>query len=434
MEYLCIIVSVTLAVLFFALTRKIYNAGTIFLGYWAIITLLTSLNFDNATPVRQSTYGFILLGLVSFAAGCLLCLSTKHKAQINPDFKFHIVSYRLLNIACIIIIIYSIYRFTIIAEYLLQGVSWGNIRLMHGVAGETGEGTLKGGTWSQIIHDDFVAPWVYLIAPTVAVDLILGNRNKRFILLSLIAMIFYSISSVSRAIWGFLILYLLIILAAFLHRKNISPKVKKWLRRIPIFALILFGIIIAITKSRSETSQVNLLYNMIAYLTGGIRLFDIHLQEPIADIRTYGFFSTYGFIYPVFFLLNYVGILKYPPVFTDIAYIKQQLEVFVTLSDHVRMNAYCTLFFNFYNDFGVFGIFLGSLIFGYFCMLAYIYFVRKKNVRTFVCYLILIQFMIFSMARIYTIYTTRALSLVWLLVLLPKEGNRTVRITFKRKR
>ena len=161
---------------------------------------------------------------------------------------------------------------------------------MHGVAGETGEGTLKGGTWSQIIHDDFVAPWVYLIAPTFVVDLILGNRNKKFILLSLTAMIFYSISSVSRAIWGFLILYLIIILVMFLRRKNISPKVKKWLKRIPIFAVILFGVIIAITKSRSETSQVNLVYNMIAYLTGGIQLFDIHMQEPIADIRTYGFF------------------------------------------------------------------------------------------------------------------------------------------------
>lgn len=433
MEYLCIIVSVLLAVLFFASTRKIYNAGTIFLGYWAIITLLTSLNFDNATPVRQSTYGFILLGLVSFAIGCLLCLSTKHKAQINSDFKFQISNYRLLYIACIIIIIYSAYRFTIIASYLSQGISWGNIRLMHGVAGETGVGTLKGGTWSQIIHDDFVAPWVYLIAPTFVVDLILGNRNKKFLLLSLTAMIFYSISSVSRAIWGFLILYLIIVLVMFLRRKNISPKVKKWLKRIPIFAVILFGVIIAITKSRSETSQVNLVYNMIAYLTGGLQLFDIHMQEPIADIRTYGFFSMYGFIYPVFFLLNYMGILKYPAVFTDIANIKQQLEVFVTLSDHVRMNAYCTLFFNFYSDFGVLGIFLGSFIFGYFCMLAYIYFIRKKDVRTFVCYLILIQFMIFSMARIYTIYTTRALSLVWLLLMLPKEGHRPIKITLKRR-
>lgn len=47
-----------------------------------------------------------------------------------------------------------------------------------------------------------------------------------------------------------------------------------------------------------------------------------------------------------------------------------------------------------------------------------VYFTRKKNMRTFVCYLIFVQLMIFSMARIYTIYTTRVLSLVWLLILL----------------
>ena len=142
----------------------------------------------------------------------------------------------------------------------------------------------------------------------------------------------------------------------------------------------------------------------------------------------------YGFIYPVFFLLNYVGILKYTPVFTDIANIKQQLEVFVTLSDHVRMNAYCTLFFNFYSDFGVFGIFLGSFIFGYF-LYACIYIFHTKERCANICMLLNFNSVhdLSTMARIYTIYTTRALSLVWLLVLLPKEGHRPIKITFKRK-
>ncbi len=50
--------------------KKIYNAGTIFLGYWAIIVFLASLNLDNAAPVGQSSYGLILLELISFAVGC----------------------------------------------------------------------------------------------------------------------------------------------------------------------------------------------------------------------------------------------------------------------------------------------------------------------------------------------------------------------------
>ena len=135
--------------------------------------------------------------------------------------------------------------------------------------------------------------------------------------------------------------------------------------------------------------------------------------------------------FPVFFVLNYFGILRYPAVFGDVTAIKQQLEQYVTISEHVRMNAYCTMFFNFYNDFGVFGVFLGSFLFGFFCMLAYSFFVRRKNTRSLVCYLILIQFMFFSVARIYTIYTTRALTLVWLLILIPKENRQRIKFTLK---
>lgn len=427
MKYLCIITSIVLAIQFFLKTKRIYNPGTLFLGYWSIITFLASLRLDNAPAIQQTTYAFILMGLVSFGVGCFCCLFTHHKVKNNMIYDMKIKDYKLLNIACVIIIIYSVYRLGIIASYLSRGFSWGSIRLMHGVAGVSGEGTLKGGNWSQFIHDDFVAPCVYLIAPVFAVELFLGNRNKQFLILALTSITLYSISSVSRAVWGFLILYFIVILLMFFKENKVSYKVKKWLKRIPLFAALLFVVIIIITKARSETSEANLLYNMLAYLSGGITLFDLHLNEPIADIRTYGFFSLYGFLYPVFFVLNYLGI-KFPPVFGDINYIKQQLEIFVPISDHVTMNAYSTLFFNFYNDFGLFGIFLGSFLFGYFCMLSYMYFIKKKNMRTLVCYLILIQFMIFSMARIYTIYTTRALSLIWLLILLPKDDGIKIKL------
>lgn len=119
-------------------TKKLYNAGTIFLGYWALITFLSSLNLDNASPIRQESYALILLGLISFAAGCVVCKVFKHKPVVRSEYNFEISDYRLLNLACIVIIVYSIYRFGIIASYLSQGISWGDIRLMHGYAGESG--------------------------------------------------------------------------------------------------------------------------------------------------------------------------------------------------------------------------------------------------------------------------------------------------------
>ncbi len=435
MKYCCVVIAFFLAALFKIATKKIYNPGTIFLTYWGVITLLSAMNLDNAVEVRESTYALILLGLVAFGMGCFLCLKVKHKPPVKADFDLTIKYYGILNIVCIAIIIYSLYRIGLIVSFLARGLSWGNIRMMQGVAGAVGSDTLKGGEWSQLIHDDFVGPCVYLLAPVLAVELFLGKRNKIFLALSAIAIALYSISTVSRAIWAFLILYLGIIFIAFYRGRVMSHRAKKWIKKIPLLAVVLFIVILGITKRRAGEGQVDIsyvFYDMIAYLTGGINLFDIHMQEPLAEIRTYGFLSLFGFIQPFFFVLNYIGILKYPPVFKDVAYIKHSLERFIPISEHIRMNAYCTLFFNFYSDFGIIGVFLGSFLFGYFCMLSYTYFIRKKDLRTFVCYLILIQFMIFSMARIYTMYDTRALTLIWLLLLIPKDGKFPIRITFKR--
>ena len=60
-------------------------------------------------------------------------------------------------------------------------------------SGEGGIGTLKGGNVAMFIHDCIIAPLMYLIVPTLFVELLIGARNKKFVLLSLIAMTCYSI-------------------------------------------------------------------------------------------------------------------------------------------------------------------------------------------------------------------------------------------------
>ena len=59
-------------------------------------------------------------------------------------------------------------------------------------------------------------------------------------------------------------------------------------------------------------------------------------------------------------------------------------------------------------------------VFGFLCMKSYKSWKRNGNVRSLVAYLILIQFIVFSVARIYTGLSTRALSLVWLFLLFRK--------------
>lgn len=117
----------------------------------------------------ELTYSYIFLGIFGFTIGCVLALlRTK---RINVKVRKGEPNYFLLKIACVIIIAYCLYRISLIVVFLAQGYSWGEIRLMHGIAGDSGEGTLKGGTFSQILHDWCVAPLLYLLAPTLVIDL-----------------------------------------------------------------------------------------------------------------------------------------------------------------------------------------------------------------------------------------------------------------------
>lgn len=429
MAYVSILFSLGLAFFFFKATNNIYNAGTVFLGYWSVLIFLNKLALDNLYKVSEMTYTYIFLGLVGFAIGALGAIAKKRNDFGNKAGE---PNYLLFKIACIIVIIYCLYRITIIITFITQGYSWGDIRMMNGIAGDSGSGTLKGGTYSQIIHEWFVAPIIYLLAPTLIVDIFLGKRDKKMFILSICAIILYSISTVSRAIWSFLILYSLCILIICRGKYQIPKKIKKWIKKIPIFVVLLFVIIIFITQQRSEDSEVKIFLNMYAYLAGGITLMDIHLHSFLANIHTFGLFSTYGFIQPIFFFLKIFKIMDYPQALLNVSTIKDNLEVFIPISDNITMNAYSTLFFNFYSDFGVEGIILGSLIFGYISMRIYRNFKLYRDFKSLVIYLVLIQFMIFSMARIYTSLTTRALIFVWVIFFFKR--SKTGGITLSREK
>lgn len=381
--------------------------------------MISALSFDNMILINDETYKLIFMGMFSFAVGCVFPLILIRKNMDTTNNNMEVENYALLNLICVLIIIFCLYKNVKIIGFLSRGMSWWEIRLMHGIAGDGGIATLKGSNIEQVLHDFIVAPILYLITPTVLIDLSVGKRNKIFNVLAITAMILYSIASVSRAVWAFSIIYLAIILFVYYPEANLSPKIRKWIKRVPFFILVLFGIIMFLSKLRSGDKEVSIIYNVLAYLSGGIALFQIHLSQPYSLLRTDGFFSFYGFLHPFFFVLNYFKIFPYPNQITTVQDIKHQLEMFYQVSDHVSMNAYTTLFYNFYIDYGEIGIIVLSLIFGFICMLSYKMFVKYKDLKSFVIFLILTQFILFSMARIYTSLTTRALSLIWALILLP---------------
>ena len=396
--------------------KDILNPASVFLAYWGIVVLFAYLQLYEMRETSERAYTYIFIGMIFFAIGALLVDELKFSRKSNV-FKYNI-NYVRLNMASMIVIVYSIYRIVLISKLLIRGYSWWSIRLM-ATSGEGGAGTLKGGTISDVLYSFVVSPLIYLIVPAIFTELFVGKRKVSSMILSFTAMITYSIATVSRSLWAFSIIYIISIVLLYKRKYVVPEKVKKVMKVAPIIIILLCIIINKITIMRNN--EADILTNAYAYISGALPLFSIHLEEEISNIRTYGMLTFYGFLNPIFFILNYLHIMPYPKAFLDAKLVKDNLETFISISPHINMNAYATLFYDFYIDFGVIGIAIMSFLFGMVCMKSYKYFQEQNDQRSLVLYLILLQFIIFSVARIYTCYATRALTLVWLPVLFKKQ-------------
>ena len=410
-----IIISIVGGAFFYKIKRTLWNPASVFLFEWALVIYLASLQLYNLIDISTEAYAFVLIGVIAFFVGSLF--GDNLRSGKNRIDRVYEINYSRMNIASIVIIVFSLFRILFIIKLLSGGFSWWEIRLMS-TSGDGGIGTLKGGNVAMFIHDCIIAPLMYLIVPTLFVELLIGARNKKFVLLSLIAMTCYSISTVSRAVWAFSVLYILFIVLLYGKKYSLSKKVKRMMKYGVVLIILLCVIIYRITLMRNVEADV--FTNMYAYIAGCMPLLTLHLNDAISSLRTYGAMSLNGFLYPIFFVFNYLHIFSYPDAFVNAQNVKNSLEIFMPLSPDITMNAYVTLFYYFYIDFGYFGIALGSFVFGFLCMKSYKSWKRNGNVRSLVAYLILIQFIVFSVARIYTGLSTRALSLVWLFLLFRK--------------
>lgn len=416
-----ILISFLGGILFYKKYNSFVNSGTIFLFYWTFIIFMDSLKLYNLKNTSTKAYFLIFLGLIGFILGTLLSTNYKFKITSNNYVKktyTYVLNYRILLLLEIIIISFCIYRIGKIALFLSKGHSWWEVRLM-ATSGEGGYGSFKGTDLEQFIYEIIIAPVAYLIAPILVAEILIGKKKKNMIIINIMTIVLFSISTVSRSILSFLIIYL--VFGTMLVNKNNKKKISRRTKFKFVFLIILMVVIIyKVTMLRN--SESDLFKNIYAYIAGALPLLSLQLHNSnTSSIRTHGMMSLFGFLYPFLLFLNYTGIFKYGETYNNVKYIKDSTEIFKSIGDGINMNAYTTLFYNFYIDFGLVGVIVGSLLFGMVTINSYKRFIKNRDPKRLVIYLILIQFILFSVARIYTIYPTRALSLVWVHLLYNRE-------------
>ena len=157
------------------------------------------------------------------------------------------------------------------------------------------------------------------------------------------------------------------------------------------------------TTISRKGENVDFFFQMYQYFVVPIAHLEYRINELNAsffNVYGYGMASFYGVFYPFMFILTLAG-WKYPIWLTTIRDLSFMNLENVVLLGSARMNAFVTTFFQFYLDGGMFGVFVGGVLFGFFVMHFYKKAKNGTDDKYTLIYLLLLQKLIFSFVRFY---------------------------------
>ncbi|AIF45571.1 hypothetical protein X953_16525 [Virgibacillus sp. SK37] len=388
---------------------------TLFYSYWFIVITLASFELYGMYSASQQTYMLIAIGLFGFAYGYLIMMKRPTKEISKSRYTFE-VRYNIYIIFNIFVIGFLLLRLLDLLMLIAQGYSWWDIRLM--VTAIEKDLALWGGSeWNLYIYTYIISPLVYLAVPIAIVDYLIEKKSKLFVNTTIIVVILFAVVTVSRNILVFSVIYFIFTSLIYRKKFNLSNKIRRNLRKTPV--VISLPIIGVATITLLRKAEADFLKEAYVYLAGAIPQLSIRLTEPISDLHTYGMLTTRGFTRMLFIILDKIGI-SYPESYLRAQDVLDNLERFIPIGEGINMNAYATLFYHFYIDGGIIGVILFSALLGYICSRAYQGIKYNINIRNTVFYLLILQQLLFSVARIYTVYPTRALPFLLILVMFVK--------------
>ena len=374
--------------------KDLFNPIVLFFGLWGIITLLSSLHLFGLKEASNKAYIIILVGLLGFLSGFLLiqllCKKTNIKRFSLISNNVYEINYNVMYVLLLISIIYTSFRVYRTFSLLAEGYGLFKVRLL---SFEPINRSLIG-LLDYYFRSYFIKGIVYICVIVAAVDYFAGKKDKKLLIMTLILVLLSSISSGGRlTMYNFIIVFLF---ALIIFRKN-SQIQRKYIYIISVvfLSLIISMYVISIVRKK----DFDLFRTLYVYFASCIPFMEYHV-DIVSKTGEYvygmGFFS--GIIKPILLFLSKVGILDRPDKFNLFNELIADLQNVINLGD-VRYNAFVTLFYYFYFDFGHLGVLLGSLMYGAMSGFSYLSVKKKLNYLNVAIYLLIVQGMFTSMIR-----------------------------------
>ena len=206
-----------------------------------------------------------------------------------------------------------------------------------------------------------VYPTIALVSPVCAVEFVSDSKNnKLYLLINIVIVALASLDHGGRV-------YLFNMFVSYVFTYIIFGKKIYFSHKQKTFLLLLVTVLVTITVILSFSRGIDNLWKSIyLYLTCTVPHLVSRLEQPLfRESITFGVFSLRGFIYPIYLIFHFIGIITNEPrVLTVVENISKAIEQDAYIGTNVSTNAFLPMAYYFYIDFRMIGTILCVLIYG----------------------------------------------------------------------
>ncbi|UAL47158.1 oligosaccharide repeat unit polymerase [Sutcliffiella horikoshii] len=360
--------------------RRIYSPFILFNFWWGITIFISNFGFFGIYVPSEYTYFIMLVAILSFNFPLIYYLkksSFKQQPKYINEEKQQVFSQELINNLFLKLLLVSLgIVVTILAirsvkalQLLMSGVSYIAIRYNY-----FRQETIMSG-YDHLINNLFVLPVIVFSIIFVSLQFFQKKYNKLVVIATILSIILYVFSSGGRSI---IISFGIVFIAAyFINRKQINQIkfLKKLLMQVFIITILLSLVFVSLKRLETDGGIGGVLSTVIIYFTAPYLYFENMLPLAMNDDSIFFGGAFFGGIIDVFiFILRFVGFDINPIA----SYISEHNQTYITVSNEGAIyNAFPTMVYTFFYDFGYLGVILGSLMFGILSLVIY-----KKMLKT----------------------------------------------------
>ncbi|WP_278531425.1 O-antigen polymerase [Enterococcus asini] len=385
MAILGLFVIFLLILLDFSMNRNVFSPVVIFSSLFVFIICLAKLQLYGIADFSERSVLLIELGVICFDIGCIIiCELFKNyrkknikKVEYAKDLN---LNWKIVNILTVIATFGSIISLFYMTRFLITGGTY--IRLRYALLGYNNEPPLIANGALRFLTSYVTVPVLYALIPFTLICFV--KREKKLFSYIVFANLVLTIVTTGGRI---ALIYTVIQFLAVLAYSNIRIS-KKTKRTVIAFVGIAFSAVIVLSLVRSSHSLFKSIYS---YFSVPVVLFSTWMDRAdSAGMYSYGL----SFIYPFTYLLNSLtNFFNMPIEFLNNVVSWQSLpqDVWIMVFPDQPLNAFCTLFYFFYQDFRSFGVCFFSFLFGLFSGFYYSRAYLFKSLKYFSVYLLVIK-------------------------------------------